>query len=135
LRAWPAVIAALEEARELTLLGWFEHAVVLKWDPSGIELGFPAGAIAGDLATEPSNIQRLAAFLHRHLGAPVALSVRVLSASDRSAAESARSVVEADAERRSQEKARRAAEAREHPLTKMVLDTFGASIEEIKTDV
>ena len=33
------------------------------------------------------------------------------------------------------EKTKREAEAREHPITKHVLQTFGASIKEIKTDV
>ncbi len=133
--AWAEVMAALEQARELTLLGWYEHAAVLKWDDHGIELGFPAGAIVGDMAAEPRNVDALRAFLHQHLGQPLALSVRVLSEADRGTAESARSIVQAEAERRREESASRSREAREHPLTKMVLDTFGASIEEIKTDV
>jgi DNA polymerase-3 subunit gamma/tau len=135
LRAWADVMTALEAARELTLLGWYEHAVVLRWDERGIELGFPAGAIVADMATEPRNVEALRAFLHRQLAAAVPLTVRILSESDRSAVESARSIVEAEADRRREETQRRSAEAREHPLTKMVLDTFGASIEEIKTDV
>ncbi|HTE50459.1 MAG TPA: DNA polymerase III subunit gamma/tau [Kofleriaceae bacterium] len=135
LAAWGEVMAALEAARELTLLGWYQHAVVLRWDSRGIELGFPAGAIVGDLATEPRNVQALGAFLQTHFGGPVTLSVRVLSESDRSGGDSARSLVEAEADRRREEAARRSSEAREHPVTKMVLDTFGASIEEIKTDV
>jgi hypothetical protein len=59
----------------------------------------------------------------------------VLNEADKTTAESARSIVQAEAERRREESATRSREAREHPLTKMVLDTFGASIEEIKTDV
>jgi hypothetical protein len=128
-------MAALEEARELTLLSWYQHAVVLRWDDKGVEIGFPVGAIVGDLATEPRNVEALGKFLRQHAGGPVALSVRVLSEADRSAAESARSLVEAEADRRRDESQRRSTEAREHPMTKMVLDTFGASIEEIKTDV
>ena len=135
LAAWGEVMAALEAARELTLLSWYQHAVVLRWDSRGIELGFPAGAIVGDLATEPRNVQALGVFLQTHFGGPVTLSVRVLSESDRSGGDSARSLVEAEADRRREEAARRSSEAREHPVTKMVLDTFGASIEEIKTDV
>jgi DNA polymerase-3 subunit gamma/tau len=135
LRAWADVMAALEAARELTLLGWYQHAVVLKWDAASIELGFPAGAIVGDMASEPRNVEALRAFLGQHLGAPVSLSVRVLSAAERGSADSARSIVEAEADRRREESASRSREAREHPVTKMVLDTFGASIEEIKTDV
>ena len=128
-------MAALEEARELTLLSWYQHAVVLRWDARGVELGFPAGAIVGDLATEPRNVQALAAFLEKHVRGSLPLSVRVLSEADRGLVESARSLVEAEADRRREEAARRSSEAREHPMTKMVLDTFGASIEEIKTDV
>ena len=128
-------MAALEQARELTLLGWYEHAAVLRWDERGIELGFPAGAIVGDMAAEPRNVDALRAFLHQHLGQALTLSVRVLNEADKTTAESTRSIVQAEADRRREESATRSREAREHPLTKMVLDTFGASIEEIKTDV
>ena len=135
MRAWGDVMAALEEARELSLLSWYEHAVILRWDQRGVEIGFPAGAIVADLAIDPKNVAALSVFLQAQVGGPVALSARVLTESDRRVAESARSIVEAEADRRRQESVRRTAEAREHPVTKMVLDTFGASIEEIKTDV
>ena len=46
-----------------------------------------------------------------------------------------RSVVEATRDRALDEKRKRESEAREHPVTKLVLETFGASIKEIKTDV
>ena len=50
-------------------------------------------------------------------------------------AAAARSIIEAEQARLDSERDRRQTEAREHPLTKTVLDTFGAAIKEIKTDV
>ena len=45
------------------------------------------------------------------------------------------SAADVQLERARKERAGRESEAREHPLTKMVMETFGASIKEIKTDV
>jgi hypothetical protein len=47
----------------------------------------------------------------------------------------ARSLVESTREKSSAERNKREQEAREHPMTKHVLQAFGASIKEIKTDV
>jgi len=52
-----------------------------------------------------------------------------------SAAAPARSVLEESRERAAEDRRRREHEAREHPATKLVLETFGAQIKEIKTDV
>jgi hypothetical protein len=67
-------------------------------------------------------------------GAIPALRVKLLDASESSSG-TARSVVEVDRERVQSERKKREAEAREHPMTKHVLATFGAHIKEIKTDV
>jgi len=47
----------------------------------------------------------------------------------------ARSIIESTREKSYAERSKREKEAREHPITKHVLQTFGASIKEIKTDV
>ena len=64
----------------------------------------------------------------------IKVTVRLLDASESSTA-SARSVLEDTRERTSAERTKRETEAREHPITKHVLQTFGAQIKEIKTDV
>jgi len=46
-----------------------------------------------------------------------------------------RSVLEDTRAKSSAERQKREAEAREHPITKHVLQTFGVQIKEIKTDV
>jgi hypothetical protein len=132
LAAWESVIGALEAARELSLMSIYHHAKVLSWSPRAIEVGFPPGMTA-DLATEPEKVDAMRRFLEKHHGHPVQLEVVILS--DPDAAGAARSLLEAEADRAREEAARRQLEAREHPLTKVVLDTFGASIKEIKTDV
>jgi hypothetical protein len=67
-------------------------------------------------------------------GAAPPVRVRLLDASEPATA-ATRSVLEADRDRALAERRRREAEAREHPMTKHVLATFGAHIKEIKTDV
>ena len=135
LRGWADVIAALEEARELSLASVYQGAKVLSWTATGIAIGFPQGTMVGELATEPANVKALEAFVARHAGGPARVEVRSLGAADLAAAPSALSIVEAEAERRRREHDLRADEARTHPLTQAVLDTFGVQIKEIKTDV
>jgi hypothetical protein len=135
LRAWADVIAALEAARELSLAGVYQGAKILGWSERAIEIGFPRGAMLGELAAEPAKLSALRAFLAGHLGAPIDVVVRLLGPAELEAVPSAISIVEAEAERRRLERDARQAEARAHPLTRAVLDTFGAEIKEIKTDV
>ena len=108
---------------------------VMSWTAQQIELGFPVdvetiGEMAKDSAAE------LCAIL-RTLGPElktIKVAVRLLDASESSTSD-ARSILETTRERTSAERSRREAEAREHPITKHVLQTFGAQIKEIKTDV
>jgi hypothetical protein len=64
----------------------------------------------------------------------VRVAIRLLDSSE-SQTTGARSVLETTRERTSAERTKREAEARAHPITKHVLQTFGAQIKEIKTDV
>src|SRR5690606_35586379 len=59
LRGWADVIAALEEARELSLASVYQGAKVLSWTATGIAIGFPQGTMVGELATEPANVKAL----------------------------------------------------------------------------
>jgi DNA polymerase-3 subunit gamma/tau len=135
LGAWAEVIAAMEEARELSLASVYQGAKMLGWDEKRIALGFPRGAMLGELASEPGKVAALKEFLVRHLGGPITLDIRSLDQADIQAAPSAVSILEAEAARKRSERERRLSEARAHPLTQVVLDTFGAEIKEIKTDV
>lgn len=138
LRAWNEVLGELEARRKFSLLGPFQHARVMRWSADEIELGFPVDVHAmGEMAGERQNLDDLRAIV-RELGAGeldhVKLSVRMLDAAE-SGQSGARSVLEATRERSLAERHKREAEAREHPITKHVLQTFGAQIKEIKTDV
>jgi hypothetical protein len=86
------------------------------------------------MAREKSNVDEMRAFLREHTGHAYAIAVRLLDANESASAPS-RSVVELDRERSAEERRRREAELRDHPVTKRVLSTFGAEIKEIKTDV
>jgi hypothetical protein len=59
--------------------------------------------------------------------------VKMLEANENSGG--SRSILEASREKTHSDRQAREREAREHPITKHVLQTFGASIKEIKTDV
>jgi len=135
LRAWNAVLEELEALRKFSLLGPFQHARVMTWTADLLELGFPVDVHSmGDMAKD--NVEELRAIL-RTLGPAqknVRVAVRLLDASESSTA-GARSILETTRERTSAERTKREAEARAHPITKHVLQTFGAQIKEIKTDV
>jgi RNase H-fold protein (predicted Holliday junction resolvase) len=134
LAAWNDVLSVLENRRKFSLLTYYQPARVLKWTTDEVELGFaPDVHYMGESAAEPANIDLLRGLL-RELGQPVKVTVRMLDERE-STASSARSILEANRESSSAERTRREAEAREHPMTKQVLQTFGAQIKEIKTDV
>jgi len=132
LAMWEGVIAGLEEARELSLVSIYQHARILGWTDAAIEVGFAPG-MSGEMASEPDKVAAMRVFLGQKLGRQVGFSVKIID--QPGDAPSARSIIEAADDRRREEATRRQDEAREHPLTKVVLDTFGASIKEIKTDV
>ncbi|HET7505022.1 MAG TPA: DNA polymerase III subunit gamma/tau [Kofleriaceae bacterium] len=135
LRAWNDVLGELETLRKFSLLGPFQHARVMQWTPELLELGFPVdvhsmGEMAMDSTDELRTILRSQGPAFKNLR----VTVRLLDAGE-SSATVARSVLETSRERTSAERSRREAEARAHPITKHVLQTFGAQIKEIKTDV
>ncbi len=136
LAAWSKVIDYLEAQRKISLRGYYEFARVLKWTNAELELGFaPDGdsVWAGENACEKPNVDELRGVL-AELGQKLKVSARMLDASE-AAKTPARSLVESTRASTTAERSKREAEAREHPITKHVLQTFGAHIKEIKTDV
>jgi hypothetical protein len=90
----------------------------------------------GEMASDAKTLEDLRAIV-RELGpdlAGIKLAVRLLDERE-SASAGARSLLETTRDRSAAERTKREAEAREHPMTKHVLQTFGAQIKEIKTDV
>jgi len=135
LHAWNEVLGELEDLRKFSLLGPFQHARVMQWTEELLELGFPVdvhsmGEMAKDSTDELRTVVRGLAPALKNLR----VAVRLLDAGESNTA-GARSVLETTRERTSVERSKREAEAREHPITKHVLQTFGAQIKEIKTDV
>jgi phosphoenolpyruvate carboxylase len=135
LRAWSDVLGELEALRKFSLLGPFQHARVMQWTADLLDLGFPVevhsmGDMAKDSADELRAIIRTLGPAQKNLR----VAVRLLDASE-SRTTGARSILETTRERTSAERTKREAEARAHPITKHVLQTFGAQIKEIKTDV
>jgi hypothetical protein len=136
LQAWAKVIDYLEQQRRISLRGYFEFARVLGWTDAELQLGFAAdddSRWAGENAAEKANLEELRGVL-ADLGHKVKVTVRMLDKAE-STGTQARSIIESSREKSSAERQKREQEAREHPITKHVLQTFGASIKEIKTDV
>jgi hypothetical protein len=136
LDAWAKVIDYLEEQRKISLRGYYEFARVLKWTATELDLGFAPdddSRWAGENAIETRNVEELRGLL-ADLGHKVKVTVRMLDAAE-SKNLASRSIVESTRETKYAERTRREKEAREHPITKHVLHTFGAAIKEIKTDV
>jgi hypothetical protein len=132
LRTWETVLEAFDRKPSLSI---FKHARILSWTADTIDLGFaPEFHSLGEMAGERPKLEEARNMLVELHGNAPALRVKLLDASE-SAGGTTRSVVEADRERAISERKKREAEAREHPMTKHVLATFGAHIKEIKTDV
>ena len=87
-----------------------------------------------EMARQPDQVENVRQVIRDLTGKPTALTVRLLTGAE-SAATSVRSNVETSRTKANEEKQRREREAREHPMTRLVLETFGAQIKEIKTDV
>jgi hypothetical protein len=135
--AWNAVLAQLEAQRKVSLFGLFQHARVLVWTKDTLDLGYPFDVHAmGEMAGEREKLDELRAVLRELVPEMKAtkISVKLLDAAESQQGD-ARSVLEASRERGAAERSRREAEAREHPITRYALQTFGAQIKEIKTDV
>lgn len=131
---WSAVLDALEQKRRFGTLGHYQHARVLSWTPDAVELGFGTEYEMAEMARSPEQVDTVRQTLRDLVGRPVALTVKLLTAAE-SAATPVRSTVEATRTKANEERQRREREAREHPMTRLVLETFGAQIKEIKTDV
>ena len=138
LASWNDVLAELERRRKFTLLGPFQHARVMSWTSEDLVLGFPVDVHSmGEMGAEKGPLDDLRTVL-RELGPAqkqVKITVKLLDAAESGKAGGARSLLEQTRESSRVERSKREAEAREHPITKHVLQTFGAQIKEIKTDV
>lgn len=131
-RTWETLLEVLERKPSLSV---FKHARVISWTAEAIELGFATEVHSlGEMAAEKSKLEEARSMLVELYSDVPALRVKLLDATE-SLAGAARSVVEADRERSLVDRRTRETEAREHPMTKHVLATFGAHIKEIKTDV
>ncbi|MCB9559452.1 MAG: hypothetical protein H6709_19395 [Kofleriaceae bacterium] len=109
---------------------------MLSWTADAIEVGFPDEFHGlGEMARERDKLEEMKTVLKEHLGHPVELRIKLLSPAESSSTTTSRSLVEDSRAKAAAERHKRETEAREHPVTKLVLDTFGASIKEIKTDV
>jgi RNase H-fold protein (predicted Holliday junction resolvase) len=135
LRAWNTVLDELHADRKGSLAALFNHARVMTWTATELVLGFPVEDHSiGDMAKDRAD--EIAAFVHS-LGPDqktVRVAIRLLNEAESQTA-GARSLLETSRERNYAERTKREAEARAHPITQHVLQTFGAQIKEIKTDV
>ncbi len=130
LREWEHVLAKLEAVHPM-LPGAFEPARVLAWTKDVLELGYPSQYEAIKDRAE-SKLDDLRGVLANEFAQKPKIMVKLIEDSEST---NARSVLEATREKSNAERSKREAEAREHPITKHVLQTFGGQIKEIKTDV
>ena len=134
--AWDVVLHEIERA-SITTHGAYEPARVLVWTKDKLELGFPPQfEMIAEVAEEKEKLDVLRKVLHDTFGhtRELKISVRTLSEAELESIP-ARSVLESKREKSTAERSKRESEAREHPITKHVLQTFGGHIKEIKTDV
>ena len=116
-------MTALETANEYGLMTVYQTAKVLGWDDKSIRVGFPAGGLTSEIAVDKEKVARMRAFIAEHVGKALEFNVAILSPEQEA---QATSIVEDAKQRAGEEHDRRLEEAKEHPLTKKVMRTFGA---------
>jgi hypothetical protein len=135
--AWDIVLHEIERV-SITTHGAYEPARVLAWSKDKLELGYPSRyEMIAEVAEEKDKLDVLRRVLHETFGQhtrDLKISVRTLSDAELESIP-ARSVLESKQEKSTAERSKRETEAREHPITKHVIQTFGGHIKEIKTDV
>ena len=134
--AWDVLLHEIERV-SITTHGAYEPARVLAWTKDRLELGYPSQyEMIAEVAEEKEKLDVLRKVLHETFGhtRDVKISVRTLSEAELESIP-ARSVLESKREKSTAERSKRETEAREHPITKHVIQTFGGHIKEIKTDV
>jgi DNA polymerase-3 subunit gamma/tau len=119
---WARVVGELEK-RAKGLFGHFARAKLVAWTEAGIEL-----AASSPFATDADTVKELKRVVGEIVGSAIEIQVK------NEAPAAARSVAEVEAEKAEAEKEKREKESRGHPLTEKVIQTFGASIKEIKVD-
>jgi hypothetical protein len=128
------VLDELEARRKLSVFGNYQNARVISFSETAIELGFGSDYTLAEMAKGPEQVDVVTAVAQELSGKPTRVSVKILSDAE-SATLPSRSTVDERRAKVDDERRRREAEAREHPMTRLVLETFGGSIKEIKTDV
>ena len=147
---------------ELTLAGVYAHARLLGWGEAGLELGFTKGSLQAALGADADKLTKLRALIAAQTGHAFDVKVKEIAnlpavtphangakgangtngtpahmsstVGDPPPSGGSASVAELEDQRRRAERERRESEARQHPLTKAAIDTFGATIKEIKVD-
>jgi hypothetical protein len=120
---WSRLVEVVSQ-RSLKLAGIYHTARLLSWTDRALELG-----ASGTMASDPENVKELKRLVAEIAGAPLDIVVKADAP-----VSGARSLHEVEAEKREAERKKHEDEARAHPLTEKVVETFGAQIKEIKFD-
>ncbi len=118
LAEWERLVATLPPGLQARCL----QAKLVGWGERAVDLGFPQRSMGLD----PDDVAALKKALAA-AGHPVDVKLQTVEAA-------APSLVDVEAERQRQSRQSREDEARKHPITEAVIQTFGASIKEIKVD-
>ncbi len=131
LLAWESVMSGLDKVKEYSLMTVYQTAKVLSWQDGRVKVGFSAGALTTEIAMEKEKVARLQSFLCEHTGQDLRFEVCVLTSEEEKGAVS---VIENAQKKIEQDRVDRMEEAKNHPMTKKVLRTFGAVIKEVRID-
>ena len=121
------------ESESSSLAGIYAHARPLAFNGTSVTLGFVKGSFQAQLASDSDNVRKLETLLTKVLGSPMTVAVANVDAPAQGAAGPA-SVADLDDQRRRHDRDERDREAREHPLTRTVLEVFDTRIEKVDLD-
>jgi DNA polymerase III subunit gamma/tau len=130
---WEEVIADLETAGKLRFVGACQQARIISWTEDKLVITLEEGSLDASIVGDRDCAVAIREVLKKRYGRDIGFEVQTYGTSS-PAAPHQRSLAEVSAQRLASQRDARERAVREHPITKLVLGTFGAEIKEIKID-
>ena len=134
MESWQGLLERVME-QEPVAASAFAAGRMVSWEGDTVVLGYPQGSFELGWARDPKKLQAFAAVCSQHAGRGLAVQIRELNPDEQSSPQ----VMQASAfQERARKQADRARTLREeaegHPVTRTLVETFGAKIDDITTE-
>jgi DNA polymerase-3 subunit gamma/tau len=131
---WQSLLQRVSEQEPMAASA-FAAGKLLSWSGDTIQLGYSPDSFQLDWAKDRRKLEAFQRECSKHAGRKLEVKIREMGPQDQASPEIARlSAMEDQAHKRAERARQLQEEAREHPLTRTLVETFGATIESITTE-